>query len=122
MTDISDDQVDELLRQAEQRLKNDAASAVAVPTTAVAGVKASASKAVEPQRSSNSDSSSKDLSVRAPPQPRTGQKAQAKVRARLVSPFVLHTTSSPFRMMRTSPHGILDMGQASVLDHRTMAS
>lgn len=80
MTDIPDDQVDELLRKAEQRLRNDAASAVTVPTAAVAGVKLDTSTAVQPQPSNSGSSSKTDLSVRAPPQPRTGLVGQAKVR------------------------------------------
>lgn len=86
MTDISDDQVDELLRQAEQRLKNDAASAITAPTVAVAGVKAEALTAQQSQpQPSTKSSSSKDLSVRAPTQPHTGQKGQAKVRTEFSS-------------------------------------
>ncbi|KAF7545908.1 hypothetical protein G7Z17_g8800 [Cylindrodendrum hubeiense] len=81
MTDISDDQVDELLRKAEQRLRNDAASAITVPTAAVVGVKLNASTAVQPQPSNSGSSSKTDLSVRAPPQPRTGLAGQAKATA-----------------------------------------
>ncbi|KAH6975879.1 Fcf2 pre-rRNA processing-domain-containing protein [Ilyonectria sp. MPI-CAGE-AT-0026] len=81
MTDISDDQVDELLRKAEQRLRNDAASAVTVPTAAVAGVKLDTLTAVQPQPSNSGSSSKTDLSVRAPSQPRTGLAGQAKATA-----------------------------------------
>ncbi|KAH7000049.1 Fcf2 pre-rRNA processing-domain-containing protein [Ilyonectria destructans] len=81
MTDISDDQVDELLRKAEQRLRNDAASAVTVPTATVAGVKLDTSTAVQPQPSNSGSSSKTDLSVRAPPQPRTRLAGQAKATA-----------------------------------------
>ncbi|KAK7409042.1 mitochondrial 37S ribosomal protein rsm10 [Neonectria punicea] len=84
MTTILDDQVDELLRKAEQRLRNDAASAVTVPDAAVAGVKLDISTAVQSQasgNSANSTTSKTDLSVRAPPQPRTGLSTQAKTTA-----------------------------------------
>ncbi|KAJ9422539.1 Fcf2 pre-rRNA processing-domain-containing protein [Fusarium oxysporum] len=52
MTDISDDQVDELLRKAEQHVKQ--------------------------QNSSNSSSKKDGLTVRAPPQPQLGLKAKEK--------------------------------------------
>ncbi|KPM36885.1 37S ribosomal protein S10, mitochondrial [Neonectria ditissima] len=79
MTAILDDQVDELLRQAEHRLRNDAASAVTVPAPSVAGVKLNVSTAVS-QASGNSASKT-DLSVRAPLQPQTGLSTQRKATA-----------------------------------------
>ncbi|KAK7429500.1 mitochondrial 37S ribosomal protein rsm10 [Neonectria magnoliae] len=83
MTTILDDQVDELLRKAEQRLRDDAASAVTVPAAAVAKVKLDISTTVQSQASGNSASttSKADLSVRAPPQPRTGLSTQPKATA-----------------------------------------
>ncbi|KAG5800464.1 hypothetical protein H9Q69_000503 [Fusarium xylarioides] len=85
MTDISDDQVDELLRKAEQRLKNGPASASAIVSSAtsnavVAGDAATKKQLVKQQNSSsNSSSSSKKdgLTVRAP-QPQLGLKAKEK--------------------------------------------
>jgi len=89
MTDISDDQVDELLRQAEQRLKN--GSAIVSSTTSnavVAGDAATTKQLVKQQNSSSSSSSSKKdgLTVRAPPQPQLGLKAKEKVRKQTPAP------------------------------------
>ncbi|KAF5642906.1 member of the karyopherin-beta family nuclear import [Fusarium tjaetaba] len=84
MTDISDDQVDELLRKAEQRLKNGpvSASAIVSSTTSnavVAGDAATTKQLVKQQNSSSNSSSKKDgLTVRAPPQPQLGLKAKEK--------------------------------------------
>ncbi|KAM0428201.1 hypothetical protein ACHAPT_007102 [Fusarium lateritium] len=77
MTDISDAQVDELLRKAEQRLRDGpAASADLVPAAARGVKKPDTVTVVQPQQSANSSGSSSskknDLSVRAPPQPQTG--------------------------------------------------
>ncbi|KAF5004370.1 hypothetical protein FDECE_9144 [Fusarium decemcellulare] len=85
MTDISDDQVDELLRKAEQRLKNGSASADLVPAAA-GGVKPDAGTVVQHQQqpansSSSSGSKKSDLSVRAPPQPQMGPKTKEKTTA-----------------------------------------
>ncbi|KAI5457925.1 Fcf2 pre-rRNA processing-domain-containing protein [Mariannaea sp. PMI_226] len=77
MTDISDDQVDELLRQAELRLKSDAASAVTAAKAEVDGVKLDASIVVQQQPSKNNS----ELSVRVPLQPQTGHKVQPKATA-----------------------------------------
>ncbi|PNP75095.1 hypothetical protein FNYG_11583 [Fusarium nygamai] len=84
MTDISDDQVDELLRKAEQRLKDGSASASAIVSSTtssavVAGDAATTKQLVKQQNSSSSSSSKKDgLTVRAPPQPQLGLKAKEK--------------------------------------------
>ncbi|KAF5581331.1 member of the karyopherin-beta family nuclear import [Fusarium pseudocircinatum] len=82
MTDISDDQVDELLRKAEQRLKDGSASAIVSSTTSnavVAGDAATTKQLVKQQNSSSNSSSKKDgLTVRAPPQPQLGLKAKEK--------------------------------------------
>ncbi|KAF5567638.1 member of the karyopherin-beta family nuclear import [Fusarium napiforme] len=84
MTDISDDQVDELLRKAEQRLKNGPASASAIVSSTtsnavVAGDAATTKQLVKQQNSSSNSSSKKDgLTVRAPPQPQLGLKAKEK--------------------------------------------
>ncbi|KAF4972619.1 hypothetical protein FZEAL_9562 [Fusarium zealandicum] len=86
MTDISDDQVDELLRKAEQRLKDGPASADPVPAAA-GGVKPDSKAVVQQQQqlANNSGSSSgskkNDLSVRAPPQPQMGHKVKEKTTA-----------------------------------------
>jgi hypothetical protein len=86
MTDISDDQVDELLRKAEQRLKDGPASASAIVSSTtsnavVAGDAATTKQLVKQQNSSSNSSSKKDgLTVRAPPQPQLGLKAKGKVR------------------------------------------
>ncbi|KAG9502349.1 hypothetical protein J7337_005176 [Fusarium musae] len=84
MTDISDDQVDELLRKAEQRLKDGPASASAIVSSTtsnavVAGDAATTKQLVKQQNSSSYSSSKKDgLTVRAPPQPQLGLKAKEK--------------------------------------------
>ncbi|KAF5984851.1 member of the karyopherin-beta family nuclear import [Fusarium coicis] len=84
MTDISDDQVDELLRKAEQRLKDGPASASAIVSSTtsnavVAGDAATTKQLVKQQNSSSNSSSKKDgLTVRAPPQPQLGLKAKEK--------------------------------------------
>ncbi|RBQ67819.1 hypothetical protein FVER53590_09224 [Fusarium verticillioides] len=84
MTDISDDQVDELLRKAEQRLKDGPASASAIVSSTtsnavVAGDAATTKQLVKQQNSSSNSSSKKDgLTVRAPPQPQLGPKAKEK--------------------------------------------
>lgn len=82
MTDISDDQVDELLRKAEQRLKDGSASAIVSSTNsnAVVAGDAATTKDVKQQNSSNSSSKKDGLTVRAPPQPQLGLKAKEKVR------------------------------------------
>jgi hypothetical protein len=82
MTDISDDQVDELLRKAEQRLKNGSASAIATTnSTAIVPVAAGdAATDVKQQKSSDSSSKKDGLTVRAPPQPQLGLKVKEKVR------------------------------------------
>jgi hypothetical protein len=83
MTDILDDQVDELLRKAEQRLKDGSASAIVATTTSTAVVPAAAGDAVtdvKQQKSSNSSSKKDGLTVRAPPQPLSGLKVKEKVR------------------------------------------
>lgn len=83
MTDISDDQVDELLRKAEQRLKDGSASAITTTTTSTAVVPAAAGDAVtdvKQQKSSDSSSKKDGLTVRAPPQPQSGLKVKDKVR------------------------------------------
>ncbi|KAH7140537.1 Fcf2 pre-rRNA processing-domain-containing protein [Dactylonectria macrodidyma] len=80
MTDISDDQVFELLRKAEQRLRNDVESAVTVPS-AGAGVKSDASTAIQQQASNNGSNSKTDLSVRDPTRPEKGLVDQAKTTA-----------------------------------------
>ncbi|KAM0340337.1 hypothetical protein ACHAPU_010550 [Fusarium lateritium] len=80
MTDILDDQVEELLRNAEQRLKNGPASGIA-STTSTAVVPAVAGDLVADAKQQNSsDSSSKKdgLTVRAPPQPLSGLKVKDK--------------------------------------------
>ncbi|KAF5026393.1 hypothetical protein F66182_1521 [Fusarium sp. NRRL 66182] len=79
MTDISDDQVDELLRKAEQRLKNDSAS-TSTSTAIVPAVAGDAVTDVKQQQQKTSDSSSKKdgLTVRAPPQPQSSLKGKEK--------------------------------------------
>ncbi|RSL72380.1 hypothetical protein CEP54_000944 [Fusarium duplospermum] len=82
MTDISDAQVDELLRKAEQRLRDGpAASADLVPAAAARGVTATAVQQPASDNSSSSSSKKNDLSVRAPPQPQTGLKSKEKTTA-----------------------------------------
>ncbi|VTO83738.1 unnamed protein product [Fusarium graminearum] len=81
MTDILDDQVDELLRKAEQRLKDGSASAITATTTSTAVVPVAAGDAVTDvaqQKSSNSSSKKDGLTVRAPPQPLSGLKVKEK--------------------------------------------
>ncbi|KAM0544734.1 hypothetical protein ACHAO7_008643 [Fusarium culmorum] len=81
MTDILDDQVDELLRKAEQRLKDGSASAIIATTTSTAVVPVAAGDAltdVAQQKSSNSSSKKDGLTVRAPPQPLSGLKVKEK--------------------------------------------
>ncbi|KAM0247683.1 hypothetical protein ACHAP5_003930 [Fusarium lateritium] len=80
MTDILDDQVEELLRKAEQRLKNGPASAIASTTsTAVVPVAAGDVVADAKQQKTSDSSSKKDgLTVRAPPQPLSGLKVKEK--------------------------------------------
>ncbi|KAF4450598.1 30S ribosomal protein S10, mitochondrial [Fusarium austroafricanum] len=84
MTDISDDQVDELLRKAEQRLKDDSASAITSTTpstTAVVPVvtgDAATTTDVKQQKSIDSSSKKDGLTVRAPPQPQSGLKVKEK--------------------------------------------
>ncbi|KAF5242995.1 hypothetical protein FANTH_8400 [Fusarium anthophilum] len=80
MTDILDDQVDELLRKAEQRLKDGSASAIVSSTTsnAVVAGDAATTKHVKQQNSSDSSSKKDGLTVRAPPQPQLGLKAKEK--------------------------------------------
>jgi len=86
MTDISDDQVDELLRKAEQRLKDGSASAsvsaIVSSTTsnAVVAGDAATTKHAKQTNASNSSSKKDGLTVRAPPQPQLGLKAKEKVR------------------------------------------
>lgn len=81
MTDISDDQIDQLLRQAEKRLRNDTSSAHSVPAADGGVSKAVSASASTPTTTvqKQPSGSKTDLSVREPPQPRTGQKGQAKV-------------------------------------------
>ncbi|KAH7144664.1 Fcf2 pre-rRNA processing-domain-containing protein [Dactylonectria estremocensis] len=81
MTDISDDQVFELLRKAEQRLRNDVGSAVTVPTATASGVKSDASSTVQQQACNSSSNSKMDLSVREPPRSEKGLAGQAKTTA-----------------------------------------
>lgn len=83
MTDISDDQIDQLLRQAENRLKNGTSSADSVPA-ADGGVSKAVSVPISTSTSTTTvqkqpSGSKNELSVREPPQPRMGQKSQAKV-------------------------------------------
>ncbi|KAF5978042.1 hypothetical protein FBULB1_6287 [Fusarium bulbicola] len=80
MTDILDDRVDELLRKAEQRLKDGSASAIVSSTTsnAVVAGDAATTKHVKQQNSSDSSSKKDGLTVRAPPQPQLGLKAKEK--------------------------------------------
>lgn len=91
MTDISDDQVDELLRKAEQRLKDGSASASAsaivsyTTSNAVVAGDAATTNHVKQQNSSNSSSKKDGLTVRAPPQPQLGLKAKEKVRRQTLS-------------------------------------
>lgn len=92
MTDISDDQVDELLRKAEQRLKDGSASASAsaivsstTSNAVVAGDVATTKQHVKQQNSSNSSSKKDGLTVRAPPQPQLGLKAKEKVTRQTLS-------------------------------------
>ncbi|KAG5665616.1 hypothetical protein KAF25_009741 [Fusarium avenaceum] len=80
MTDILDDQVEELLRKAEQRLKNGPASSIA-STTSTAVVPAVAGDLVadaKQQKTSDSSSKKDGLTVRAPPQPLPGLKVKEK--------------------------------------------
>ncbi|RSL95545.1 hypothetical protein CEP52_012034 [Fusarium oligoseptatum] len=83
MTDISDAQVDELLRKAEQRLRDGPAASADLVPAAARGVKPDNTATVVQQPASDSSSSSKknDLSVRAPPQPQTGLKSKEKTTA-----------------------------------------
>ncbi|KAF4963886.1 hypothetical protein FSARC_8139 [Fusarium sarcochroum] len=74
MTDISDDQVDELLRKAEQRLKDGNAS----PTALVPADAGDAVANVKQQKTSDSSSKKDGLTVRAPPQPQSGLKVKEK--------------------------------------------
>jgi hypothetical protein len=97
MTDISDDQVDELLRKAEQRLKDGSASAIVSTNTsnAVVAGDAATTKNVKQQKSSDSSSKKDGLTVRAPPQPQLGLKAKEKVRrqtpiSRASTPFAIY--------------------------------
>ncbi|KAF5634563.1 member of the karyopherin-beta family nuclear import [Fusarium sp. NRRL 52700] len=80
MTDISDDQVDELLRKAEQRLKDGSATAIVSSTTsnAVVAGDAATTKHVKQQNSSDSSSKKDGLTVRTPPQPQLGLKGKEK--------------------------------------------
>jgi hypothetical protein len=89
MTDILDAQVDELLRKAEQRLRDGPAASADLVPAAARGVKPDTVKVVQQPASESSSSSKKnDLSVRAPPQPQTGLKSKEKVRFLLLStPF-----------------------------------
>lgn len=81
MTDILDAQVDELLRKAEQRLRDGPAASADLVPAAARGVKPDTVKVVQQPAASESSSSKKnDLSVRAPPQPQTGLKSKEKVR------------------------------------------
>jgi hypothetical protein len=91
MTDISDDQVDELLRKAEQRLKNGSASAIATTnSTAIVPVAAGdAATDVKQQKSFDSSSKKDGLTVRAPPQPQLGLKVKEKVRQNIPSSLSL---------------------------------
>ncbi|RSL98282.1 hypothetical protein CDV31_012655 [Fusarium ambrosium] len=83
MTDISDAEVDELLRKAEQRLRDGPAASADLVPAAARGVKPDNTATVVQQPASDSSSSSKknDLSVRAPPQPQTGLKSKEKTTA-----------------------------------------
>lgn len=97
MTDISDAQVDELLRKAEQRLRDGPAapaSADLVPAAA-RGVKPDTVTVVQ-QPAKDSSSKKNDLSVRAPPQPQKGLKTKEKVRIPLLSipPFYCSCASN----------------------------
>lgn len=90
MTDILDAQVDELLRKAEQRLRDGPAASADLVPAAARGVKPDTVKVVQQPASESSSSSSKknDLSVRAPPQPQAGLMSKEKVRFLLLStPF-----------------------------------
>ncbi|KAI8667440.1 30S ribosomal protein S10 [Fusarium sp. Ph1] len=82
MTDILDAQVDELLRKAEQRLRDGSAASADLVPAAARGVKPDTVKVVQQPASESSSSSKKnDLSVRAPPQPQTGLKSKEKTTA-----------------------------------------
>lgn len=72
MTDILDDQVDELLHQAEQRLRDGAVSAAVNPS-------ASGLKATESTGIAKSSIQTKELSVREPIQFQSSSKNQPKV-------------------------------------------
>ena len=87
MTDISDDQVDELLHQAERRLKYGAASTVAHPV-------ASGLKAGEVP-SGKSSAQPKELSIREPSQPKSSSKNQPKVSLSF-SPSTGDSSNAPF--------------------------
>ncbi len=95
MTDILDAQVDELLRKAEQRLRDGPAASADLVPAAARGVKPDTVKVVQQPASDSSSSKKNDLSVRAPPQPQTGLKSKEKVRilSLLPSALALHDES-----------------------------
>lgn len=84
MTDILDDQVDELLHQAERRLRDGAVSAAVIPS-------ASGLKATESTGITKSSIQPKELSVREPSQPQSSSKNQPKVR------LVFYLSNGPFK-------------------------
>ncbi|KAJ4312646.1 dTDP-fucopyranose mutase [Fusarium piperis] len=81
MTDISDAQVDELLRKAEQRLRDGPAASADLVPAAARGVKPDTVTVVQQPANNSSSSKKNDLSVRAPPQPQTGLKTKEKTTA-----------------------------------------
>jgi hypothetical protein len=121
MTDILDDQVEELLRKAEQRLKNGPASGIA-STTSTAVVPAVAGDVVaddvKQQKTSDSSSKKDGLTVRAPPQPLSGLKVKEKV-----SDNTLHRLYYNVCLLHEENLSqIFVTWDRSVLDHRTMTT
>lgn len=93
MTNILDDQVDELLRKAEQRLRHDAVAVSPSHTHSAAELKPSVSTSA-----GKSSTQQKDLAVRAPIPTLKGPRTQARVSCSHPSPL-LHAHSSAWMML-----------------------
>jgi hypothetical protein len=123
MTDILDDQVEELLRKAEQRLKNGPASGIASTTSTAVAVPVVAGDVVadaKQQKTSDSSSKKDGLTVRAPPQPLSGLKVKEKV-----SDNTLHLHRLYYNVCLLHEEILSQFfvtWDRSVLDHRTMTT